>query len=241
MEPSELNSARFAVYAQGPAKFHHSPTHALYRFSQTATGADGKIAQAEQGMAAASVTGLLIDWGNGDRGALDRLMPLVYEELRGIARHHLSLEAPQTLQSTALVHEAYIRLIDQNRVQWRDRAHFFAVAARLIRRILLDHARRRHAEKRGGSAQKLTLIDAAAPSMTRDVDVIALDDALQSLAELDPTQAQVVELRFFAGLTIIETAEALGISTATVERDWVTARAWLFDALKQTDRPAVVE
>jgi len=189
-------------------------------------------------MAAPGVTGLLIDWSNGDRRALDRLMPLVYEELRGIARRHLSLEAPQTLQSTALVHEAYVRLIDQNRVQWRDRAHFFAVAARLIRRILLDHARRRHAEKRGGGAQRLTLEDAAAPQSGRNVDLIALDQALDTLAELDPTQAQVVELRFFAGLTIAETAEALGISTATVERDWITARAWLFDRLNRTDRPA---
>jgi len=190
-------------------------------------------------MAAAGVTGFLIDWSNGDRAALDRLMPLVYDELRGIARRHLSREdGPQTLQSTALVHEAYFRLIDQNRVQWRNRAHFFAVAARLIRRILLDHARRRHAEKRGGGAQRLTLDEAVASPVRRDVDVIALDQALESLAELDPVQAQVVELRFFAGLTIAEAAEVLGISTATVERDWMTARAWLFDRLNRIDRPA---
>jgi RNA polymerase sigma factor (TIGR02999 family) len=184
------------------------------------------------------VTGLLIDWGNGDRGALDRLMPMVYEELRGIARRHLNMErSPQTLQSTALVHEAYVRLIDQNRVQWRDRAHFFAVSARLIRRILLDHARRRHAEKRGGASQRVTLEDVASPAR-QSVDVLALDQALDSLAQLDSTQAQVVELRFFAGLTIAETAEALQISTATVQRDWITARAWLFDQLKQIGKPA---
>ncbi|HXK02381.1 MAG TPA: sigma-70 family RNA polymerase sigma factor [Verrucomicrobiae bacterium] len=187
-------------------------------------------------MPSAGVTELLIDWSKGDRGALDRLMPLVYEELRGIARRHLNLEAhPQTLQSTALVHEAYLRLIDQNRVEWRDRAHFFAVSARLIRRILLDHARARLADKRGGRAHRLTLTDVAAPAR-HDVDIIALDQSLEALAQLDSAQADVVELRFFAGLTIAETAEALRISTATVERDWITAKAWLFDRLNQTDR-----
>ena len=189
-------------------------------------------------MVAAGVTGLLIEWGNGDRGALDRLMPLVYDELRGIARRHLLLEGhPHTLQSTALVHEAYLRLIDQNRVQWQDRAHFFAVAARLIRRILLDHARRRLADKRGGNAPKLN-VENVALSAPQNLDVIALDEALAALAELDATQAQVVELRFFAGLTIPETAEALQISTSTVERDWITAKAWLFDRLNSADRPA---
>ena len=177
------------------------------------------------------VTELLIDWSKGNRGALDRLMPLVYNELRGIARRHLSLEAqPQTLQSTALVHEAYMRLVDQNRVEWRDRAHFFAVSARLIRRILLDHARARRAQKRGGGVPKLSLEDVATPAR-QDVDIIALDQALDALAQLDAAQAEVVELRFFAGLTIAETAEALGISTATVERDWITAKAWLFSHL----------
>jgi RNA polymerase sigma factor (TIGR02999 family) len=189
-------------------------------------------------MTSAGVTGLLIEWGHGDRSALDRLMPLVYEELRGIARRHLNLEGhPHTLQSTALVHEAYLRLIDQNRVQWKDRAHFFAVAARLIRRILIDHARRRHAEKRGGGAPRLTVENVALPA-PQNLDVIALDDALDALAALDAAQAQVVELRFFAGLTIPETAEALQISTATVERDWITAKAWLFDRLNYPGRSA---
>lgn len=185
-------------------------------------------------MAASAVTGLLIDWSNGDRAALDRLMPIVYQELRGIADRRLGMEnRPHTLQSTALVHEAYVRLIDQNRVQWRNRSHFFAVAACLIRRVLLDHARRRLAEKRGGQAARIALEDQIACTPGPDVDLIALDQALEALAELDPAQAQVVELRFFAGLTLEETAEALGISTATVKRDWVTARAWLYDRLSR--------
>lgn len=186
-------------------------------------------------MAAVGVTGLLIDWSNGDKGALERLMPLVYDELRKIARRHLSSEdTASTLQSTALVHEAYLRLVDQNRVQWQNRAHFFAVAARLIRRILIDHARRRHAGKRGGAATRLTLDEGLAAPGQSTIDLIALDDALSALAGLDSQQAQVVELRFFAGLTIAETAEALAISTATVQRDWITAKAWLFDRLSRS-------
>ena len=180
------------------------------------------------------VTGLLVDWSKGDRGALDRLMPLVYEELRHIARRHLSAEDPShTLQSTALVHEAYLKLVDQRRVQWQNRAHFFAVAAQMIRRILLDHARRRHAAKRGGPATRLTLEEGLLAPECREVDLVWLDEGLNALAELDLQQARVVELRFFAGLTIAEAAEALGISSATVRRDWVTAKAWLFDRLSR--------
>jgi RNA polymerase sigma factor (TIGR02999 family) len=183
-------------------------------------------------MAGAGVTALLIDWSNGDKGALDRLMPLVYEELRHIARRHLRSEDPDsTLQSTAVVHEAYLRLVDQNRVQWQNRLHFFGVAAQLIRRILLDHARRRHAAKRGGGVTRLSLDEGLIAPRKMDLDLVALDEALNGLAELDPQQARIVELRFFAGLTLAETAEALGISTATVQRDWVTAKAWLFDRL----------
>ncbi len=183
-------------------------------------------------MAGVGVTGLLIDWSNGDKTALDRLMPLVYEELRKIAKRHLRSEDPGlTLQGTALVHEAYLRLIDQNRVHWQSRLHFFAVAAQLIRRILLDDARRRHAAKRGGPATRLTLDEGMFASEQVDLDVLALDEALNGLAQLDPQQARVVELRFFTGLTLAETAEAMGISTATVQRDWVTAKAWLFDRL----------
>lgn len=186
-------------------------------------------------MSATGVTELLIAWSGGDKGALDRLMPLVYEELRSVARRHLNLESEgHTLQSTALVHEAYLRLIDQDRVQWRNRAHFFAVAAQMIRRILVDHARERHAGKRGGAAQKLSLDESIRVPQQQDLDLLALDDALNELSELDTQQAKVIELRFFAGLTIAETAETLAISAATVQRDWVTAKAWLFDQLNRS-------
>jgi RNA polymerase sigma factor (TIGR02999 family) len=185
-------------------------------------------------MAGAGVTELLLDWNRGDKGALERLMPLVYEELRQLARRQLALELPgHTLQSTALVHEAYLRLVDQDRVQWQNRAQFFAVAAQLIRRILVDHARRRHAGKRGGDAPKLSLDESIATPQHKDVDLVALDDALNDLSRLDAQQAQVIELRFFAGLTIAESAEALGISPATVHRDWITAKAWLFDQVSR--------
>ncbi|WP_321477807.1 sigma-70 family RNA polymerase sigma factor [uncultured Paludibaculum sp.] len=178
------------------------------------------------------VTQMLVEWSNGDRGALNRLMPLVYEELRAVARHHILHEsAGHTLSGTALVHEAYLRMVNQERVQWKDRAHFFAVAARMIRNILVDHARGRRTEKRGGSLQKMVLDEAAGLPTSREVDLVALDDALNALADLDTQQAQVVELRFFTGLTIPETAEALGVSVSTVQRHWVTAKAWLFDQM----------
>ena len=206
-----------------------------------ATGSGYVLESIDKGgpVAGVGVTALLIDWNHGDRGALDRLMPLVYEELRAVARRRLSQEEPGiTLQSTGLVHEAYLRLVDQNRVQWKGRAHFFAVAAQLIRRILVDHARRRRAAKRDGL--RLSLDEAIAAPGHRELDLEALDDALNELAELDARQARVVELRYFAGLTIAETAEMLGVSTATVQRDWVTARAWLFHQLTRTDRDARV-
>jgi RNA polymerase sigma factor (TIGR02999 family) len=183
-------------------------------------------------LATLGVTDLLVDWSNGDQKALDRLMPLVYEELRKIARRQLGFEnRGHTLQSTALVHEAYLRIVDQNRVQWRDRAHFFAVAAQMVRRVLVDHARERHAAKRGGGAQKVALDESLQIPLHEDLDLLSLNEALDALAELDAQQAKIVELRFFAGLTNAEAAEALGIGTATVQRDWVTAKAWLFDRL----------
>ena len=186
-------------------------------------------------MAGTGVTELLLDWSRGDKTALDRLMPLVYEELRKVARHHLSREeSGHTLQSTAVVHEVYMRLVDQDRVQWQNRAQFFAVAAQMIRRILVDHARARQAGKRGGSATRLSLDESIAKPQQNDVDLVALDDALMDLSKLDPQQAQVIELRFFTGLTIAESAEALGMSPATVHRDWVTAKAWLFRQLSRT-------
>jgi RNA polymerase sigma factor (TIGR02999 family) len=177
----------------------------------------------------ADVTRLLADWGHGDQRALEQLTPLVYGELRRLADRYLRRERPgHTLQSTALVHEAWMKLIDQRSIQWQNRAHFFGVAAQLIRRILVDYARNRHAAKRGAHACKLSLDEAIAVPQKRDLDLVALDDALEDLARLDLQQSRIVELRFFAGLSIDETAEVLHISPATVKRDWVTAKAWLF-------------
>jgi RNA polymerase sigma factor (TIGR02999 family) len=173
------------------------------------------------------VTTLLLEWSKGRKEALNQLMSLVYAELRQIAAHHLRSErANHTLQSTALVNEVYLRLIDQNRVQWRDRDHFFAFASQLVRRVLVDHARRRKSAKRGGGQAALALDESIADGRT-DVDLIALDDALTSLADMDPQQGRIVELRFFGGLSIKSTANVLGISTSTVTRDWNLARAWL--------------
>jgi len=183
----------------------------------------------EEDQAPQEVTQLLIDWSNGDQQAFERLLPLVYGELRKLAARYLARERQNhTLQSTALVHEAYIRMIDQNRVQWKNRAQFFGVAAQMIRRILVDHARSHHAAKRGSGAIKLSLDEAMAVPGGRDLDLVALDDSLHTLAELDGQQARIVELRFFGGLSIEETAEVLGISPATVKRDWASAKAWLY-------------
>ena len=159
-------------------------------------------------------------------------MPLVYEELRRLAHRYLSRErTDHTLQSTALVHEAYLRLAGQNPPQWQNRAHFFGIAAHIMRQILVEYARGRSAAKRGGNALTLTLDDAVALPQQTDVDVVALDKALGELSGFDPRQGRIVELRFFAGLTIEDISEVLGISPATVKRDWVTARAWLFRAM----------
>jgi RNA polymerase sigma factor (TIGR02999 family) len=176
------------------------------------------------------VTRLLAEWQEGQQDALDRLMPLVYGELRAIAARHLSHEqAAHTLQSTALVHEAYVRLVGQRSARWQNRAHFFAIAAQMMRRILVDHARGRDRLKRGGGATLLALEDGLVSSgPDADVDLLALDHALTALAALDPRGARVVELRFFSGLTVEETAEVLGVSPGTVKRDWHTARAWLY-------------
>jgi len=174
------------------------------------------------------VTQLLAKWKNGDQGALEDLTPLVYNELRRLARAYLRRERPDhTLEGTALVHEAYLRLIDQRQVEWRNRNHFYALAAELIRRILVDHARARVAAKRGGSNLKLSLDESIAPAEEKDLDLVALDDALKALAQADSQQSRIVELRYFAGLTIEETAEVLSISPATVKRDWAMAKAFL--------------
>jgi len=184
---------------------------------------------------AQSVTQLLVEWSHGDQDALERLTPLVYGELRRLARRHLSRErSDHTLQSTALVHEAYLRLIDQRSVQWQNRAHFFGVAAQLIRRILIDYARAKQAGKRGAGACLLSLDEALdSPAGGRPLDIVALDDALEQLAKIDPRQSRIVELRFFAGLTVEETAEVLNVSTPTVNREWAAAKAWLFRELNR--------
>jgi RNA polymerase sigma factor (TIGR02999 family) len=180
------------------------------------------------------VTQLLVNWSNGDQKALEELTPLVYGELRRLASRYLRNERPgHTLQSTALVHEAYLRLIDQHSVHWQNRAHFFGVAAQLIRRILVDHARGRKADKRGGGAAMLALDEVLGTPGQRDLDLVALDDALEGLGKIDPQQSRVVELRFFAGLSIEETAEVLRVSPATVKRDWTAAKAWLYREIKR--------
>jgi RNA polymerase sigma factor (TIGR02999 family) len=175
------------------------------------------------------VTSLLLDWSRGRADALDKLMPVVYEELRLVAKAHLGRERREhTLQATDLVHEAYLKLVDQRHVDWKNRAHFFAVAARLMRRVLVDHARARLAQKRGGGAAHVTF-DETLKLGTPDADVtlLALDDALTELGTFDARQARTVELRYFAGLTVDEAAVALGVSGMTVKRDWTVAKAWL--------------
>ena len=179
----------------------------------------------------ASVSQLLADWAAQDPTALDRLVPIVYAELRRRARYYMHRErAGQTLQTTALVNEVYLRLAGIKGLQWRDRAHFFAMAGTLMRRVLVDYARRRNRDKRGGGVS-VTSLDGYALTSEPSLDIVALDEALQQLAEADPRQCRVVELRFFGGLSVEETAEALGISPATVKRDWTTAKAWLHHAL----------
>ena len=181
------------------------------------------------------VTGLLLAWGGGDRDALDRLAPLVQHELRKIARKHMAGErVGHSLQPTALVNEAYLRLIDLERVKWQNRAHFFAMASRMMRRVLVDAARAKGYQKRGGSAQRVTLIESRAPAKEPKYDVIALDDALEALKGLDARKAQVVEMRFFGGLTVEETAEALCVSRDTVMRDWQFSRDWLRREIKHS-------
>jgi RNA polymerase sigma factor (TIGR02999 family) len=184
------------------------------------------------------VTLLLQGWRNGDRKALDALLPLVYQELRRLAHFQLRNERPDhTLQSAALVHEVYLRLIGLNPPQWESRTHFFAIAAQLMRQILVDYARRHVAAKRGGGACKLSLEEATVLSRQKDVDVLSLDDALNALAIIDPRQSRVVELRYFAGLSLEEISEALEIAPATVQRDWTAARAWLHREISRNSRP----
>jgi RNA polymerase sigma factor (TIGR02999 family) len=180
------------------------------------------------------INGLLLAWQQGDETALQRLVPLVYHELRRVARARLRAEPRgHILQTTALVHEAYLRLVDLERLNVRDRTHLLSLAARLMRQVLVDDARRRRAHKRGGSPTMVSLSDVPIPTGTVGVDVLALEEALNELTSVDPRLSQVVELKFIAGLTITEAAQALGVSTATVERDWSVARAWLYDRLSR--------
>ena len=175
------------------------------------------------------ITELLIDWGKGDQAALEKLMPLVYSELRRLATNYLRRErAGHTLQPTALVNEAYLKLVDQRNAKWQNRAQFFGISAQLMRRILVDHARQHQAAKRGGSKQqRLSITSAERVVQQPEIDLLALNEALDELTKMDPQQGRIVELKFFGGLSIEETAEVLGISHATVERDWKMARAWL--------------
>ena len=183
------------------------------------------------------VTLLLHEWRNGDRQALDALLPLVYKQLRRIAHSQLRKERPDhTLQSAALVHEAYLRLIGMDPPQWESRTHFFSIAAQLMREILVDYARRHRAAKRGAGARALSIEEAAGLCSQKDIDVLALDDALKALTKIDPRQSKVVELRFFAGLSLEEISEALEIAPATVQRDWTAARAWLHREISRNSR-----
>jgi len=188
------------------------------------------------------VTELLLAWRSGDESALERLIPLVYVELRRLARRCLRGEsAALTLGTTGLVNEAYLRLIHVNRVNWQDRIHFFAVIARLMRRVLVDEARRRHNQKRGGAFTRVVFEEGAAVGQGPDVELLALDEALTRLAEFAPRKCRVVEMKFFAGLTIEETAEALGVSVDIVKREWRTAKLWLLDALRGSDGTRALE
>jgi RNA polymerase sigma factor (TIGR02999 family) len=175
-----------------------------------------------------NISELLASYGRGDKESLDQLMPVVYDELRRQAARYLRREqAGHTLQTTALIHEAYVRLVDQRNMQWQNRAHFFGIAAQMMRRILVDHARSKKRAKRGGSDVRVSLGDATVAGKGQDLDVVALDEALQRLAQIDEQQSRVVELRFFSGLSVEETAEVMGISKSTVKRDWSMAKAWL--------------
>ena len=174
------------------------------------------------------ITQLLLSWSQGDNSALDRLIPLVYPELRRLARQHMRREnAGHTLQTSALINEAYLRLVDQQDVKWQGRAHFFAVAAQVMRHILIDHARRLHYAKRGAGAQHIPLDEVTLVSQERAAEFVALDESLTLLAAVDPRKSQIVELRFFGGLTVEEAAEVMKLSPITIKREWRSARAWL--------------
>jgi RNA polymerase sigma factor (TIGR02999 family) len=196
----------------------------------------GGQGESDETLRKSEATTILHDLRGGDRDALNQLMPIVYRELRRLAKHYLRNERPDhTLQATALVHEAFLRLIDQTSVQWQDRAHFIAISAHLMREILINHAIAHKRLKRGGGQYKLSVDDAVAWTNQPEVDLIALNDALNELAAIDPRQSEIVELRFFGGLSVEETAEALRLSTATVKREWRLAKAWLHSRIKPSE------
>jgi RNA polymerase sigma factor (TIGR02999 family) len=188
--------------------------------------------------ASQEITQLLLAWGSGDKAALDALMPMVYDELRRLAKRYMRRQnAGHTLQTTALVNEAYLRLIDSSRVRWQDRTHFFAISAQLMRRVLVDFARAKNSRKRGGEQIQITLDEQIEAPFEKETNLVALDEALQKLAQLSQRQSQIVELRYFGGLSEEEIAETLAISTRTVRRDWSLARAWLYRELSQNHLP----
>ncbi len=191
-------------------------------------------------LSAENLTGLLIEWRQGDETALDKLTPLVYDELRRIAHRYVQRERDgHTLQTTALVNEAYLRLAGQQKIEWQSRAHFFAVTAQVMRHVLIDHARRRHYVKHGGAVQQVSIEDAAMMPRQRAAELVALDEALNELAQLDPRKSRVVELRYFGGLSLEETAEVLEVSLMTVRRDWRAAKAWLYKAVTGDGQSAI--
>jgi RNA polymerase sigma factor (TIGR02999 family) len=210
--PSGSKQASF-----GPACLGMGRSHVIIQFSMDPTGP--------------SVTALLEQWGRGNPRALEQLLPIIYDELRRLAASYLRGQRSDTLPPTALVHEVYLQLVEQHRIEFHNRSHFFGAAAQIIRRILVDRAREKGAAKRGGDAVRVALEDALAVSMPGDLDVMALDLALSDLAAFDAQKAKVVELRYFAGLSIPETAEALGVSPMTIKREWAIARAWLYERL----------
>ncbi|HEY0049955.1 MAG TPA: sigma-70 family RNA polymerase sigma factor [Pyrinomonadaceae bacterium] len=187
--------------------------------------------------ASQEITRLLLAWGSGDKAALDALMPIVYDELRRLAKRYMRRQNPDhTLQTTALVNEAYLRLIDSSRVRWQDRTHFFAISAQLMRRILVDFARAKNSRKRGGEQIQITLDERIEAPFETETNLVELDEALQRLAKLSPRQSRIVELRYFGGLSEEEISETLAISTRTVRRDWSLARAWLYRELNNNDK-----
>jgi RNA polymerase sigma factor (TIGR02999 family) len=186
------------------------------------------------GQSPEEITALLQAWRNGNRQALDELMPIVYDELRRIAHRYIRRQAAgQTLQTTAVVHEAYLRLAGQDDIAWQNRAHFYGVCAQVMRSLLVDRARARQAAKRGGPQYKVSFVDGLAASNNKEIDILALDEALDSLAAIDPRKARIVELRYFGGLTVEETASFLELSPITIKREWLKAKAWLYNELRQ--------